>query len=281
MTISASTRLYGVLGNPVSHSLSPILQNGWMKDYEIDGVFVALAIAESRFETALAGLFAAGLQGASVTIPFKERAAAWVGSSSAQAKAIGSVNCLRLDQEGVMGETTDGDGLIADMDARKAHWRAGTGRSVVLGAGGAARSILQALHDAGRDDIHVVNRTFERAEETARYLGQSTIHAYPWSSLARSLEGASLIINATSAGLGGLNPLIIDLSKTDSNALVYDCVYAPRETAFLTSAKDQGRQTCDGLGMLAGQGAIAFEHWFGIRPDLLSGIKRFEAALAA
>jgi shikimate dehydrogenase len=279
MKINASTPLYAVLGNPIAHSLSPLLHNGWMADYGVAGVYVALQVEIDAFEAALVGLFAAGVQGASVTIPFKERAATCIASVSSQAKAIGSVNCLRRGPDGFIGETTDGAGLIADLDARVPNWRDGTGHSVVLGAGGAARSILQALHAEGRRDIHIVNRTYERAQETAQLLAQPSISARLWSEMETSLAGASLIINTTSAGLNGQNPLAVDFSPTHEKAVVYDCVYAPRETEFLARAKAQGRQTCDGLGMLAGQGAIAFEHWFGVRPDIMSGIKRLESAL--
>lgn len=281
MIITASTPLYAVLGNPVSHSLSPRLHNGWIQDYGLDGVFVALPIEQSQFETALDGLFAAGLAGGSVTIPFKERTSAHVAVCTPQAARIGSVNCLVRDANGFVGHSTDGEGLVADLDARVAGWRDVSGHTVVLGAGGAARAIIQALHDTGIANIKVLNRTFSRAEATCAMIGQPNIVAKDWHSLDDSLVGAGLVINATSAGLGGHNPLSLDVSKTHKDAVIYDCVYAPRQTALLKSAKAQHRRTCDGLGMLAGQGALAFETWFGVKPDLATGLKRLEAALSA
>jgi shikimate dehydrogenase len=279
MIINAKTPFYALLGHPVSHSLSPLLHNGWIGDYGLDAVYVALDVAENGFETALEGLFAAGLQGGSVTIPFKERAAAYLTQKSTQANAIGSVNCLQRTSHGFLGHTTDGAGLIADLDARMPGWREGKGHGVVIGAGGAAKSVIHGLYETGFDRLHVVNRTDARAQEVCKTLAQPSIVARPWAQLTESLIGASLVINASSAGLNGDYPLVLDVTATHKDAVIYDCVYAPRDTAFLASARAQQRRTCDGLGMLAGQGMLAFEHWFGIRPDLMTGIKRLEAAL--
>jgi shikimate dehydrogenase len=279
MNITASTPLYAVLGNPVSHSQSPNLHNGWILDYSLDGVYVALPIDLNDFELVLDGLFAAGLAGGSVTIPFKERTSQHLGKCTPQASRIGSVNCLVRDADGFVGHSTDGEGLVADLDARVPGWRDVDGHAVVLGAGGASRAIIQALHDTGIDNIHVVNRTFSRAEETCAVISQPHVVAKTWQSLDDSLFGAGLVINATSAGLGGHNPLAIDVSQTQKDAVIYDCVYAPRQTALIECAKAQHRRTCDGLGMLAGQGALAFEYWFGIKPDFATGLKRLEAAL--
>jgi shikimate dehydrogenase len=281
MRITASTPLYALLGNPATQSLSPILQNGWIEEHGFDGVYVALAPKVAQFETALAGLFQAGLQGANVTAPFKERAAGEAIALTERAKASQSVNCLSRTSSGFAGDSTDGGGFIADMDARAAGWRKRDGHVVLLGAGGAARALLNALYNERCREIHIVNRNIDRAKAMVADLDASTIQITPWDNMDQSLKGASLIVNATSAGLNGENPFAPDFSSTQAEAVVYDTVYAPRETAFLAAAKAHNRQALDGLGMLVGQGALAFENWFGTKPEFKSGLARLEAALTS
>lgn len=281
MIITASTPLYALLGHPVSHSLSPILQNGWIAEHGFEGVYVALDVDPDHFEASIDGLFHAGLRGANVTIPFKERAAAKVCALTQDAMITGSVNCLSPAQNGFLGDSTDGAGFIADLDYRAKGWREKTGHVVIFGAGGAARAILVALHHAGCRHIHLVNRNYERGLEAARLIGGETIHVWSLAEIDRALLGASLVINATSAGLNDQNALALDVSKTAEDCLVYDTVYAPRETSLLQDARHSNRQALDGLGMLVGQGALAFETWFGIRPDLASGLARLEASLSS
>lgn len=279
MKITASTPLYALLGNPANQSLSPVLQNGWIEEHGFDGVYVALAPKVDQFEAALEGLFQAGLQGANVTSPFKERAANKAVELTARAQASQSVNCLTYSASGFKGDSTDGGGLIADLDARAAGWRINQGHIVLLGAGGAARALLNALYDEGFGHIDVVNRTISRADAMIASLDPRNLRTFAWDQMADSLEGAGLVINATSAGLKGHDAFAPDFSPTRPDALIYDTIYAPRETEFLVSAKSQNRQTLNGLGMLAGQGALAFQNWFGVRPDLLAGLARLEAAL--
>jgi shikimate dehydrogenase len=279
--VTASTPLYALLGNPANQSLSPVLQNGWIAEHGFDGVYVALAPALDQFETALEGLFQAGLQGANVTSPFKERAAAKSIDLSPRAHASQSVNCLTRTDLGFKGDSTDGAGLLADLDIRASGWREQQGHIVLLGAGGAARALLTAFYNEGFRHIDSVNRTLSRAKDMMAPLTGEQMRAFQWDDMDKSLAGASLVINATSAGLKGVNPFAPDLSMTRADALIYDTIYAPRQTAFLAGAVAQKRRALDGLGLLVGQGALAFENWFGTRPDLLAGLKRLEAALAA
>lgn len=281
MKVTASTPLFALLGNPAKQSLSPILQNGWIEEHGFDGVYVALEPSVENFETALEGLFQAGLQGANVTSPFKERAAINSTELSDRARSSQSVNCLTRLSSGFAGDSTDGGGLIADLDARVPGWREQTGHIVLLGAGGAARALLNAIYDEGYKHIHIVNRNLDRAKAIVAALDSGRMTVTAWDDMEQSLKGAGLVINATSAGLKGANPFAPDFSTTNADALIYDTVYAPRQTAFLSAAKSQKRQTLDGLGMLAGQGALAFENWFGVKPDFAGGLARLEAALAS
>jgi shikimate dehydrogenase len=269
MKITASTPLYALLGNPATQSLSPILQNGWIEEHGFDGVYVALAPKIEQFESALDGLFQVGLQGANVTAPFKERASIKAIALTDRARRSNSVNCLTYSSEGFSGDSTDGGGLVAELDARAIGWRDRAGPIVILGAGGAARALLGAIYEEGFRDIRIVNRNLDRANAMLNSFDTGQIQVTSWDDIDQSLKGASLVINATSAGLKDENPFAPDFSTTQADALIYDTIYAPRETAFLLKAKAQNRQTLDGLGMLAGQGALAFENWFGTRPDFL------------
>jgi shikimate dehydrogenase len=281
MMIKASTALYGVLGHPVRHSLSPILHNSWIASHGFNAAYVALEIAPERFEVALAGLVASDFRGLNVTTPFKERAAAAATTQSPIVERIKAANCLTIRDGQVHGDNTDGAGLVADLDARAPDWRDLDGPVILLGAGGAARSILAALTSVLNRPIIVINRDQARAAETVQAFQPYPIQTGSWADLSRYLIGASLVINATSQGLNGQSPFSPDFTHLAPDAIVYDTIYAPQKTAFLEAAERVKRRSLNGLGMLVGQGALAFEIWFGARPDLLSGLKTLEGATKA
>ena len=283
MKISGSTELYAVLGHPVRHSLSPRLHNGWIAAHGLNAVYVALEIAPDDFETALDGLAASQICGLNITTPFKERAAARAKSRSARVALIGAANCLTLDRAGrfYAASNTDGDGLIADLDVRAPDWRSLDGQIVVLGAGGAAAAIVAALAGTTDRPIKIINRDQARAQKLADLLNPHQIQLGTWSDLHQHLDGASLVINATSQGLNHQNPFAPDFSPTARDAIIYDTIYAPRMTAYLASAQQAGRRHFDGLGMLVGQAALAFQTWFGILPDLADGLTRLDEALTS
>jgi shikimate dehydrogenase len=282
MKITSSTQLYGLFGYPAKHSLSPIIQNGWMRDHAIDAVYLAFEIIPDQFETALEGLKQAGLAGANVTLPFKTRAAVLAHETSPSVRAMGSANTL-IFREHLIAHSTDGEGFLADLQVRAPKGWMLDGPIAILGAGGAASALAYALAQAGHKDIRLINRTRSRAVEIADLVQKSGYHdvvsAWDWAAAAEALEQAKLVINATSRGLKGVDPLMMDLGMLHPQAVVYDTVYSPRDTAFLQSASAQGLVTLDGLGMLVGQGARAFQHWFAILPDIEAGLERARVAL--
>ena len=283
MKITGSTELYAVLGHPVRHSMSPVLQNAWIQAHGLNALYVALPVEPENFETALQGLAASDICGGNITTPFKERAAAAALRQSERVKLVGAANCLSLDRAGPGYEAnnTDGDGLVADLDARAPDWRSLDGHLVVLGAGGAARSILAALSSHSSKRICVVNRDQDRARQIANQLDPDQIQVGSWENLSRHLANAALVINATSQGLNNQSPFSPDFSPTRSDAIIYDTIYSPRMTAYLESARSLKRRHFDGLGMLAGQGALAFQHWFGTLPDIDAGLRTLEKAFSA
>ncbi|MCE2890414.1 MAG: shikimate dehydrogenase [Aquidulcibacter sp.] len=282
MKTTGSTELYAVLGNPVRHSMSPVLQNAWIQAHGFKALYVALPVEPDNFEVALQGLAASDVCGLNITTPFKERAAAAALRQSDRVKLVGAANCLTLDRagRGYDANNTDGDGLVADLDARASDWRERAGQIVVLGAGGAARSILAALSAHSQKPIHVINRDQDRAQQIANQLNPEQIQVGTWQELPQHLADASLVINATSQGLNNQSPFSPDFSPTQPDAVIYDTIYSPRMTAYLESAKASKRRYFDGLGMLAGQGALAFQHWFGALPDIRAGLKTLEEAFA-
>lgn len=283
MKISGSTELYAVLGNPVRHSMSPVLQNAWIQAHGFNALYVALPVELADFEAALQGLAASDVCGLNITTPFKERAAQAALRQSDRVKLVGAANCLSLDRagRGYDANNTDGDGLVVDLDARASDWRDSPGHIVVLGAGGAARSILAALSAHSQTAICVINRDQDRAQKIANDLNPQQIHVGTWQDLPQHLAGAGLVINATSQGLNNQSPFSPDFSPTRSEAIIYDTIYSPRMTAYLESAKAAKRRYFDGLGMLAGQGALAFQHWFGVLPDVKDGLRTLEKAISA
>jgi shikimate dehydrogenase len=264
--LSGRTRLAGVMGWPVAHSLSPRLHGHWLHRYEIDGAYVPLPVVPERLEQALGALPALGFAGANLTIPHKEAAVSLVDRLSPAAERVGAVNTVVVEPDGALsGDNTDGFGFLAALSESEVGWRAAAGPAVVLGAGGAARAIAVALLDAGTPEVRVVNRTPERARDLAAELG-GPVHAVEWAGRAAALADAALLVNTTSLGMHGQPPLDLALGALPPTALVTDVVYTPLITPLLALARARGNPVVDGLGMLLHQARPGFRAWFGVEP---------------
>jgi shikimate dehydrogenase len=283
--IKASTEIYGIFGYPAKHSLSPVLQNGWMNDFGINAVYVGFEVKAEDFPQALSGLQKAGLKGGNITAPLKEEIAKLVAYPSHEVKTIGAANTIRAKNNDFEAINTDGIGLAVDLDYNFKGWREATRIITIIGAGGAARGVISALLSDDVREIRFVGRTVSKCEELAnigRILAGSrniTFNVYGWDEMVPALKGASLVINATTLGLKGVGSLDIDLSPTNKDAIIYDMVYMPTPTAFTIAANTQKRRALNGLGMLVGQGVMAFEYWFGSRPDFIRGLERLKAQI--
>ena len=266
MTISGATIVAGVVGAPVRHSLSPLIHNAWLEAAGLDGVYVALSPAPDRFPTLLDGLRGGALRGLNITLPFKEMALAAADQASERARRAGAANLLLFDPDGsIRADNTDGEGLLAGLVDQAPGLNIAARPVVVLGAGGAARGAVAALLDAGAPEVRIVNRNLGRAQAIAEALGgRVTIHE--WGGLREALTTAALVINATSLGLAGKQPLAVSFDGLQAGAVVMDMVYRPLNTAFLARAKAEGFTTVDGLAMLIGQAAPSFEAFFGQAP---------------
>jgi shikimate dehydrogenase len=264
--LTGGTRLAGIMGWPVAHSLSPRLHSHWLHRYGIDGAYVPLPVLPERLEQALRALPALGLAGVNLTIPHKEAAVLLVDRLSPMAKRIGAVNTVVVEPDGTLsGDNTDGSGFIASLSESRPGWHAEAGPAVVLGAGGAARAVAVALLDAGAPEVRLLNRTPDRARTLADELG-GPIHAFDWAERAAALDGAALLVNTTSLGMHGQPPLVLALDALPRTALVTDIVYTPLITALLAVARSRGNPVIDGLGMLLHQARPGFRAWFGVDP---------------
>ena len=196
------------------------------------------------------------------------------------ATRIGAMNCVIVRPDGSLaGTNNDGFGYIASIEEAAPDWRADSGPVAVLGAGGAARAILVGLIDKGAKEIRLTNRTAARAEALAKEFS-GPIRTVPWSARADALEGCAMLINSTSQGMQGKEPLELDLGKLPRSALVSDAIYIPMETDLLAQARARGNRTVKGLGMLLHQARPAFHAWFGVMPEVTPELRRMiEATL--
>ncbi|MSO84333.1 MAG: shikimate dehydrogenase [Rhodospirillales bacterium] len=277
MSIGGKTKVAGVMGWPVGHSLSPRLHGFWLEKYGVDGVLVPLPVRPEHFAQALRALPKLGLIGASVTVPHKEAALELADDVEPLARRIGAVNTIVVGPDGrLAGQNTDAPGFLSALRAGAPKWRASAsaGAAVVLGAGGAARAIVAALAEAGVGEIRVVNRTHGRAAALAGAFG-APVRAVPWEKRAGALEGAALLVNATTLGMTGGPALELDLAPLPAGAAVMDIVYTPLETGLLARARKRGLVAVDGLGMLLHQARPAFAAWFGVEPEVTAELRAF------
>jgi shikimate dehydrogenase len=276
--LSGRTRLAGIMGWPVAHSLSPRLHGHWLLRHGIDGAYVPLPVPPERLEQALSALPALGFAGVNLTIPHKEMAVALMDRLSPTAERIAAVNTVVVEADGTLsGDNTDGFGFIAALSESEAGWRAAAGPAVLLGAGGAARAVAVALLEAGVPEVRLLNRTSERARALAGELGGG-VHAVDWTARAAALDGAALLVNTTSLGMRGQPPLVLGLDALPRAALVTDVVYTPLITPLLALAQARGNPVVDGLGMLLHQARPGFRAWFGVDPEVDDDLRAVVAA---
>lgn len=271
MNITATTALLAVIGDPVRHSLSPVMHSGWIADHGLDAVFVALSLKSDDPVAALRALKRFALKGASVTAPYKQAAA-----RAADRCDVAAANTLCWEADGsVSAFNTDGAGFLDALSEAAPDWRARVRRVLIVGAGGGARGIAEAL--AGAVEITIANRTTARAQELAAALPRA--RAAEWIALPDAFASADLIVNATTLGMSGSASPDWPLARAKQSAIVADIVSRPLETQLLAAARVRGLASMDGLGMLIHQGARAFELWFGVKPDPAKARARLIEAL--
>ncbi len=249
-------RTAGVIGWPIAHSKSPAIHRFWLRALGIEGDYSRFAVRPDELGAAVRALPALGIAGVNVTVPHKVAVLDWLDGASAEAAAIGAVNTVLVRDGGLWGTNTDIEGFAGPLAGRHVE------HAVVVGAGGAARAVLPALARLGVRRITVMNRSVAKARALLEGL-EIEGDAVP---LAAAAPDADLLVNASSLGMKGEPPLRLDLGALPDGATVYDIVYAPLETELLAAARARGLRTIDGLEMLVGQAAVAFELFYGAKP---------------
>ncbi|MEE9613633.1 MAG: shikimate dehydrogenase [Thermodesulfobacteriota bacterium] len=278
--VSGTTRITGIFGDPVGHTLSPAVQNAAFEELELDMVYLPFHVREEALAGAVGAIRALNMAGVNVTIPHKESVTALLDEVDEDARNTGAVNTVVNTDGRLVGYNTDGKGFLASL-AEETNFNPGGKVVMLLGAGGAARGILAALLKERPKKVIIANRTSSRAEALAEeFAGKFPDVEVEAAGLNHgpALEETELLVNSTSAGMEGKDVLDIPLEKLRPDAIVSDIVYSPLETALLKGAEKRGLRTHGGLGMLVHQGALGFELWTGKKAPI--DIMR-AAALAA
>ena len=270
MTSATKPRLACLIGWPAAHSRSPLIHHYWLRTLGIPGGYVIEAVPPDELQDFVFRLTLRGFVGANVTIPHKERVLA-LSAPDARARAVGAANTLWFEDGELRSTNTDVEGFINNLDASAPGWET-SAEALVLGAGGGARAVVFGLLERGLAQVHVVNRTRERAQALASQFGDK-VRPAGWEAITDLMPRAGLLVNTTSLGMRGQGALDLDVSGLPDGAVVADLVYVPLTTPLLAAAKARGLKTADGLGMLLHQAVRGFELWFGRRPQVTSELR--------
>lgn len=266
--ITGKTKLLGIIGDPVEHSLSPVMHNAAIASLGLDYIYVPFPVKQGDLAQVIAGFSAFELEGFSITIPHKQEIMPFLSVISQDAKNIGAVNTVWRTVDGWQGTNTDAVGFIAPLETMSLDWTKVT--PVILGNGGAARAVIAGLTNLGCQQIHVVGRN---SDNLARFYQSwwhspeitSLLKIHNWDSLRSLIPAADLLINTTPVGM---SPHIDASPVTESlmqhlkpGAIAYDLIYTPNPTQFLKLAQAQGAVIIDGLEMLLQQGVAALKIW--------------------
>ncbi|MEL7545795.1 MAG: shikimate dehydrogenase [Pseudomonadota bacterium] len=263
-----------VIGDPIEQSLSPTIHNLWIDAAGLNAKYHRLLVPQGQAAQALARLSAEGAIGVNVTMPHKHAALEISKSASPQAQLIGAANTLTaLPEGGWHADNTDAPGVLTALGLAGIE-TISERRILVIGAGGAARAVVQALHGAGANLI-ILNRTEQRAVELSNSLTGGAARAGGLAGIGQESDAADLVVNASGAGYQGETLAL----PPGQQRLFFDISYGPAVTAQLSSAQRAGWRTEDGLGMLVAQAAESFHIWFGEQPDLESALRVCRAAV--
>lgn len=267
------TKLLGVIGDPIAHSLSPLIHNGWLRDMGFDAVYEAMQVPAGELSSALETLSQRDVLGVNVTLPHKTDALAAAKVASDAARKIGAANTLSFQADQTWSATnTDAPGFLSALGTFDQH----TDSFVILGAGGSARALVYALCQQGANVV-ILNRTVEKAKSLADELGNQTTVYASIDQYADYIRHASIVINTTSMGYSGQT---LELEQGQGR-LFFDISYGKAASRSIAQADASGWRTLDGLTMLVAQAALSFEIWFGEAPDLEAGLRRCRRALEA
>jgi len=268
--VQGKTHVVGIIGDPVRHSLSPIMQNAAFAASNLDYIYVPFAVTPENLERAVIGLKVLGVCGFNVTIPHKTAIIPFLDRLDESAESAGAVNTVQLCGTGLTGYNTDGTGLVDSLSI-DLDFSPRAEQILVIGAGGAARGAIAALCRSGAKRIIICNRSLDNAravmlDMNIRY-PETRIDVVRQHQVSEEYLGStSLLINTTSLGMNGERIEGINLSHLPEHAKVYDMVYSSSGTPLVNEASASGLRAVNGLGMLVAQGERAFEIWTGHKP---------------
>jgi shikimate dehydrogenase len=249
-----------VIGNPIEHSLSPILHNYWIKNSKINAIYEKQKLNEDQLEQIILQVKEKKINGINVTVPFKKAVIPYLDELSIEAKSTQSVNTIYLKDNKVMGHNTDIDGF--EISIKKSKFDLNNKEVLILGAGGVVPSIIFSLNKMKVSKIKVSNRTKEKAQNLKKLF--KYIEIVEWG----KVPNFDMIINATSVGLKKEDKINIDFSQISKNKIFYDVIYNPKETNFLKTAQSLGNLSLNGKLMFIYQAFSAFNIWHGLKPDV-------------
>lgn len=279
LSVNGKTKLYGLIGNPVTHTISPQIHNSLSKAMGIDMMYVPLEVHGEELENAIKGLKALGFHGFNITIPFKEKVIQYLDEIDESAKKYDAVNTVQIEEGRLIGYNTDAYGFYRsfveafDIEVKGL-------KVLFVGAGGAASSLAYLLADKGAAAITIANRTIENGVKIGERLSKICKNPINAVILMDDLDisGYDVIINTTSVGMHPHeDKTILGASSFNSNQKIVDIIYTPSETLFLKHAREAGAKTLNGFGMLFYQAVLAFERWNSIKVPAELGRQIYEA----
>ena len=271
--IKGTTKLVGLIGWPVNHSLSPQMHNAAFADKGLDFCYVAFPVKTAALKQAILGLRALGMIGANVTQPHKEKVLNYLDDASSEAQTIGAVNTILVEENRLLGYNTDAMGFLISLE-KEAKVQLEGKRIVVIGAGGAGRAISVGAAFSRVREITLTDVVKDKANrlvaaiQAVRPEVKTTALEPASEQFAKSVEAADIVVNATPLGLRPDDPLPLDPAHLSKNSFVFDAIYIPAETPLLKAAREKGCRTLNGTGMLVHQGSAAFKIWTGVEPNI-------------
>lgn len=265
--LTGTTQVFGIIGYPVEHSLSPPMQNAALAKLSINGVYVPFPVNPEDVTTAIAGLWALGVQGFNVTIPHKQAVMSQLANVTDIGQAVGAVNTVWRTEQGWAGTNTDVTGFMAPLQTGDRDWA--NSRVVILGNGGAARAAVAGCVTLGCRDLWIVGRSVEKLQQFVASWQSGPLHPQMQTAanadLATLLPETLLLVNTTPVGMHpnvDASPVTAaQMALLPAGAIVYDLIYTPSPTQFLKLGAQRGLTTYDGSEMLVQQGAAAFQIW--------------------
>ncbi|MGK7877847.1 MAG: shikimate dehydrogenase [Xenococcaceae cyanobacterium] len=265
--ITGKTKILGVIGDPVEHSLSPVMHNAVIAHLDLDYVYLPLPVKREDLGKAIAGFEAIGLVGFNVTIPHKQAILPMLSEVSPVAQMVGATNTIWRTEGGWSGTNTDVEGFLAPLKTKSRSWSQIA--PVILGNGGAARAVVAGCAQLGCPEIHVIGRNQQKLEQFQQSWHnshlQGALKVHSWSELPLLVSQTELLVNATPIGMyPNIEQCPLDaalMEKLQPGAIAYDLIYTPNPTQFLKQAQKQGAIAIDGLEMLVQQGAAALQIW--------------------